>query len=1782
MSKKIKFVNLHAHSHYSLLDGICPVEDHFVETIKQGHKGCCITDHGNYAASFDLQKHKNNSSKNKKIAEAFKENDIKKHDVVMGSELYVYNDTIFNKIKSLLPSKANKKEINEVVLKLETHSIFKAFFVGGNKGTVANIGVEAKTLLEEENFEEADIKLEELASKTIRSKNYKYNHITLMAKNEIGHRNLCRLTSIGSLPEHFYTRPRIPLSILLKHKEGLVATTGCFIGMIPQAIYKETGEEEELIELFLKEFGEDFYIEIHTSDISKNWDSKTKKHIDQGFDPQKKVNVRLFELIKKYKLENKSYITQDSHMPTKEHKTAQDIMIKSDKSNNTGWHFFNTYYIMSVDEMWESVQKTYPEIGRKLFETLCENTLEVLDKCKNININSDIKLLKIDYANHYLNNPFTVSGKFMDFLEESEVISGKDDRFIVREIIKKEYCNNGNLDNLEKRWGISLNGLDLSKHQIEDCEATKAQETILDDIDKKLETIKKEYGHERDVRDVLRESESSIGLRTSLKIVIHKSKFDFADKIYRDRFFEEARVISLNGIMDLSDYFTPFEQVSFFVTAIGKTKGLGRGSGVASLFVYGMDITAVDPIKWDLMFSRFMQPARIGLMGMTLDDFSFDRFKYKDDERDAYIEVSSLLKESSDKATMKELYYLKCNPEYARYLLNVKKELGSKVLKNTNNSTIAFKLGIADAPTGKIVQTPTSLPDIDYDSNAREEICYYFSKLYGSEYTTLIGIYGALQMKSAFKKVLGIEREDLSFFDINKLTQEFERTKLSEEEAELSELDKFSVISERNSELCEFFKENESVKNNILDLLGTYSHSGIHAGGIVSSSVPIIDEIPCTYNHSFSKNIKEKEKDKNSVSKEKSMFVTQCSMEAVEDVGFVKFDFLEIKTLDDIEFAIHLVKKNHGVDLKFEDIIKDCNNLEVLKAFSDNCVTGIFQFNTDVNKATLAQIKLINDPNTLPFLTSIHRPGPMGAGMHKKAIKIINGDEPPEYLHDSLIPILKDTFGIMAYQEQVMAIGHQIGGLTLLESDAMRRAMSKKKLEGIKIFEEKFIENAHKNHSIPTATCKKLWDEMAFFAQYGFNKSHAVAYALTSYAMMWIKVKYPMEFMASILSRTSKSNSASDKEKFKEYQAEWKSFLLPPNINESEEDYAVSGDKILTPFFAVNRIKHQFTSEVIGLRPFSGFRDFIIKLKINGTLKKDQITSLIYSGVLDSFNPDTSDLTEKEFNNQELTQDEEFLISEKTEFFKIFKSSSVSSELESIITKISNGIGISEEEVTKLKESRILTTKIGKYAFRKCLFEAFFLKLRRVDFPKNINDKIKAAKAKGGAFKVFSKDEIQEIIDSHKIAKSKSVSEDGEKIMAEIAHKDTSYFAIKEMEYMNYTNFNFESMFRDKIASATSRESSKFYTSIEADSISSDILFKINNMEVTINDCVSKAKDDSSYVGVAALLVLEVKTQLDLIMETYESDKVAGRILSRTSKKLHAINPRLSLDFLSFTYLSMNNSQQGLSKKALDTMPVRICGILTKDDHNKLYKISPSSMKKKNNTISNINSLKELCVKWSDYVVMCIAKECILEGSAKIESIAKLTSSNAELKQSKLYAEALRVIKELGINSENRDYYKKLFSKLKLDTSILSNVDISEVREVLIEDVAVRSSVEESSFSKGEIVFMKSASWIMGTAFLLPKKYKNGIKDYTSKGEVKKLFRFKILDQEKVSNILIFDAESYKVLQDKENKAIYNVVDNFKPMAIKVNPKISFDYAPNGEITYIGSSKGYGNLKVLA
>ena len=522
--------------------------------------------------------------------------------------------------------------------------------------------------------------------------------------------------------------------------------------------------------------------------------------------------------------------------------------------------------------------------------------------------------------------------------------------------------------------------------------------------------------------------------------------------------------------------------------------GPGRGSAAGSLVAWALQITNIDPIKYNLLFERFLNPERV------------------------------------------------------------------------------------------------SMPDIDIDFciEGREKVIQYVCEKYGHDKVCHIITFGTMMAKGVIKdvaRVLG-----LPFEDSNTLTGYIpDQLKITLKEA-IEQEPRLQSLIESNAKIKKIFDIS-------FKLEGLTRHASKHAAGIVISPEPV-DEVLPLY-----------------VPPKSTELVSQYAMTELETLGFLKMDLLGLKNLTLIDRTLKLIKQRHGLTIDLNKLPLD--DTKTFSLIAQGCTSGVFQLESDGLKEVLR--KLVPQKfEDIIAVNALYRPGPLGSGMVDDFIERRHGRQKIVYLFDELAPILQETYGVIVYQEQVMKIASAIAGYSLGESDILRRAMGKKKAEVMaeqgKLFVDRAIErgfNAKK--------AQELFDLMAYFAGYGFNKSHSAAYALIAYQTAYLKAHYPAEFLACLITL-----EATNTEKMVFYLDEAKSLglaLQAPDINRSSHEFTVIDDN--TILFGLHGIKNVGTTAIetiLSEREKGGFFtdlfDFCKRVDLR-TANKRVIENLICAGTFD-------------------------------------------------------------------------------------------------------------------------------------------------------------------------------------------------------------------------------------------------------------------------------------------------------------------------------------------------------------------------------------------------------------------------------------------------------------------------------------------------------------------------------------------------------------------------------------
>lgn len=558
----------------------------------------------------------------------------------------------------------------------------------------------------------------------------------------------------------------------------------------------------------------------------------------------------------------------------------------------------------------------------------------------------------------------------------------------------------------------------------------------------------------------------------------------------KNRLDYELEVIKKMGY---SSYFLIVWDFVNFARKNGIMVGPGRGSAAGSLVAYCLYITNIDPLKYNLLFERFLNPERV-----TMPDI-----------------------------------------------------------------------------------------DVDFCYERRQEVIDYVVSKYGADRVAQIGTFGTMAARAAIRDVGRVFGYPYGEVDAV--------AKMVPMELGMT-IEKALTI---NPELKKLYTENEKIRK-LLDtakaLEGFPRHASTHAAGVVISSQPLVELVPL---HRVGD----------------STVSTQFTMTALEELGLLKMDFLGLRTLTVIQDALRLIKRSRGLDLDLEKIPLD--DKKVYDLISRGETTGVFQLESSGMRNLLKELKPERFEDIIAVI-GLYRPGPLGSGAADEFIRNKNNPENIKYLHPKLEPILRETYGIILYQEQVMKIAQELAGFSLAQADILRKAMGKKQQEVMEAQRNSFIQGCIKN-GIDEKTAEKIFEEISYFAGYGFNKSHAAAYALVAYQTAYLKAHFPVEFMAALLTSVRHNT-----DKVAQYIAECRHMgieVLPPDINESLEVFAAVDGKIRFGLTAVKNVGENVARAIIKCREekgrFVSFSDFCEKME-QAQLNKKAVESLIKSGAFDS------------------------------------------------------------------------------------------------------------------------------------------------------------------------------------------------------------------------------------------------------------------------------------------------------------------------------------------------------------------------------------------------------------------------------------------------------------------------------------------------------------------------------------------------------------------------------------
>ncbi len=796
-------------------------------------------------------------------------------------------------------------------------------------------------------------------------------HLILLAKNEVGLKNLMKLSSIGFL-EGFYYKPRIDKEVLAEYSEGLIALSACIQGEVPLLYLQGKEEEARKAAKWYKElFGDDYYLEVQY----------------HGLKDQEKANRFLVKLSKELDID--LVATNDAHYLDRDDWEAHDVLLclqTGKKLADEKRMRFPTkeFYFKDAAEM----LNVFKEIPHAVF-----NTLKVAEKIEEVL------------------PPFESKGYLLPKYQVPEGYTY--DSFL------RELAENG----LERRF--------------------KEQGIVDGEVQQK----------------------------------------------YRERLNHELKIISSMGF---PGYFLIVWDFINWAKKNGIPVGPGRGSAAGSLVAYAIGITDIDPIRFNLLFERFLNPERV------------------------------------------------------------------------------------------------TMPDIDVDicQEGRDEVINYVRRKYGEDKVCQIITFGTMKTKMVVRdvgRVLGMSPKEVDRF------------------AKLIPSDAKSVEEaiEKAPEIKEMVESDETIKKLVKiagKLQGLARQTGVHAAGVVIAPETLTDYIPLA---------KSKDGD----------VTTQYDMGQVEALGLLKMDFLGLKTLTIIDRTIKLIEKRHGV--KIEPAKLPLDDEKTFKLLQEGNTIGVFQLESRGMRNLMKRLKpsIFED---IIALVALYRPGPLNSGMAESFIRRKHGEEEVDYIFPELEPILKETYGLFIYQEQIMQIANVLAGYSLGEADLLRRAMGKKKKEIMEEQRSIFVTRAVER-GYPRDKIEKLFDDIAKFAEYGFNKSHSAAYGFLAYVTAYLKAHYPKELMATIMSLDY--DKTDEIVKFIKDCRENGIPVFPPDINRSEALFAIEGEGIRFGLAGIKGVGEKAAQHIVETRKkkgeFKDIYDFCEKVDLK-TVNRKVIESLIKAGAFDS------------------------------------------------------------------------------------------------------------------------------------------------------------------------------------------------------------------------------------------------------------------------------------------------------------------------------------------------------------------------------------------------------------------------------------------------------------------------------------------------------------------------------------------------------------------------------------
>ena len=878
-------------------------------------------------------------------------------------------------------------------------------------------------------------------------------HLIVLAKNFNGYKNLIRLVSRAWV-DGYYGRPRTDRRDLAAFHEDLIICSACIGGEVPKKIIEGDIEgAREAVEWYHSIWGDDYYLELQRHEVTDPSILANR----ETFPLQQKANRVLMEFAKEYGI--KLICTNDSHFVDKENAEAHDHLL----CLSTGKELDDPNRMRYTKQEWFKTREEMNEIFSDVPEAL-SNTLEILDKVETYNIESDPIMPFFPIPEEFgteeeWRKKYTEEDLFKEFTSDENGENQMPEEEGLKKIKK--------LGGYDKIYRVKFEADYLAKLAYEGAQRIYGSGTADNLTADKL--IKGSYGIPEDVEDRIR--------------------------------FE----LHIMKTMGFPGYFLI---VSDFINSardeLGVWVGPGRGSAAGSVVAYCLGITKIDPLKYDLLFERFLNPDRI------------------------------------------------------------------------------------------------SLPDIDtdFDDDGRGKVLQWVMNKYGKENCAHIITYGTMAAKNSIKDVARVERLPLE--RSNALCKAMPDRLPDGMKPKLANYLKCTPELQQ-AEASADPREANTIKYAKM-LEGTVRSTGIHACGFIICRDPISDHVPVsTADDPDFPEIK--------------TAVTQYDGHVIESTGLIKMDFLGLKTLSEQKECCKLVKQTRGIDIDLDHIPID--DPATYKLYQEGRTVGTFQFESAGMQKYLRELHptVFED---LIAMNALYRPGPMDYIPSFIARK--NGREEIKYDIPCTEKYLKDTYGITVYQEQVMLLSRQLANFTRGESDALRKAMGKKKKDIVDKMKPKFIEGGVSNGHDPKIL-EKIWVDWEKFASYAFNKSHAACYSWVAYQTAYLKANYPAEFMASLMTRRR-----SDIKEITKLMDECKVLGIPtkgPDVNESMDGFTVNKKgEIRFGLSGIKGMSDAAVQAIIAERdangPYSDVYSLVERVP-SSSMNKKALECLAISGGLDCF-----------------------------------------------------------------------------------------------------------------------------------------------------------------------------------------------------------------------------------------------------------------------------------------------------------------------------------------------------------------------------------------------------------------------------------------------------------------------------------------------------------------------------------------------------------------------------------